>query len=169
MKKMINTLLILGVFLLVSCEDKMDNSNSIASNEVTTSNVNDGPFYYNLIEKKVNEVSYHIAYENVDAGGGFSMPSFSLNNSVMLSVSVGSNFDSVLDAPDQNNFEPENGRIQYGGDNAVLMYNMATHKVAVSSDVYIIYDTISNKIFKIVFDDYSGGVVVFRFAELTAS
>jgi len=31
----------------------------------------------------------------------------------------------------------------------------------------VIYDTITNKIFKIVFDDYDGGVVVFRYAELS--
>ena len=31
----------------------------------------------------------------------------------------------------------------------------------------LIYDIISNKIFKIVFDDYDGGVVVFRYAELS--
>ena len=95
MKKMINTLLILGVFLLASCEDKMDNSNSITFDEVTTSNVNDGPFYYNFVEKKQNETSYHLVYKNVDAGGGFSMPSFSLSNSVMLSIISGSNFESV--------------------------------------------------------------------------
>lgn len=169
MKKMINTLLIFGVFLLASCEDKMDNSNSITFDEVTTSNVNDGPFYYNFVEKKQNETSYHLVYKNVDAGGGFSMPSFSLSNSVMLSIISGSNFESVQVSPAPSQFQPENGRIQYGGSNAVLVYNMDVHKVSVSSDIYIMYDTISHKVFKIVFDDYSGGVVIFRFAELSAN
>ena len=33
---------------------------------------------------------------------------------------------------------------------------------------YIINETVSNKVFKIHFDDYSSGVVIFRYAELTS-
>ena len=57
--------------------------------------------------------------------------------------------------------------MQYGGTHSVLSYDMSIHKVGVSNDIYVIYDIISNKIFKIVFDDYDGGVVVFRYAELS--
>ena len=54
-----------------------------------------------------------------------------------------------------------------GGANAVLTYNMVTHQVGVSNDTYIIYDTITHRVYKVKFDDYSGGVVIFRFMELS--
>ncbi|CUV09869.1 hypothetical protein MGWOODY_Mmi440 [hydrothermal vent metagenome] len=56
--------------------------------------------------------------------------------------------------------------MQYGGSNGVLTYDMVTHKVSTSNDNYIIYDTISHKVFKVYFDEYSGGVVLFRYGEL---
>ena len=169
MKKMINIISILGALLLFACEDNKEDDNSVSFEEVTTTNVNDGPFYYNFVEKKQNETSYHLVYKNVDAGGGFSMPSFSISNTVMLSIISGSDFESVQVPPAPSQFQPENGRIQYGGPNAALVYNMDVHKVSVSSDIYIMYDTILHKVFKIVFDDYSGGVVIFRFSELSAN
>ena len=169
MKKMINIISILGALLLFACEDNKEDDNSVSFEEVTTTNVNDGPFYYNFVEKKQNENSYHLVYKNVDAGGGFSMPSFSISNTVMLSIISGSDFESVQVPPAPSQFQPENGRIQYGGSNAALVYNMDVHKVSVSSDIYIMYDTILHRVFKIVFDDYSGGVVIFRFSELSAN
>jgi len=38
----------------------------------------------------------------------------------------------------------------------------------VSDDNYVIYSTITNKVYKLHFDEYSSGVVMFRYAELDA-
>ena len=57
--------------------------------------------------------------------------------------------------------------MQYGGKNAALSYDMTIHKVGVSSAIYLIYETITNKVFKLVFDNYDGGVLIFRFSELS--
>ena len=43
---------------------------------------------------------------------------------------------------------------------------MTSHQVGVSNDTYIIYDTVTHKVYKVRFDDYSGGVVVFKYAKL---
>ena len=45
---------------------------------------------------------------------------------------------------------------------------MQVHKISVSNYNYIINETVSNKVFKIHFDEYSSGVVIFRYAELTS-
>ena len=45
---------------------------------------------------------------------------------------------------------------------------MQIHQISVSDSNYIIYDTVSRKVFKVHFDEYSGGIVIFRFAELTS-
>ena len=168
MNKLIKIAPLVMALMLSACEDKdTDNNKAETPQEVTTTNVNDGAFYYNLEEKKQNQSAYHIAYQNVDAGQGFSMPSFSLSNSVMLAIDSASDFESIEVAPARDQFAPESGRIQYGGANAVLTYNMVTHQVGVSNDTYIIYDTITHRVYKVKFDDYSGGVVIFRFMELS--
>ena len=94
------------------------------------------------------------------------MPSFSLSNSSMLAVESTMDFEAIEVSPAQNAFSPENGRMQYGGANAALTYNMTSHQVGVSNDTYIIYDTVTHMVYKVRFDDYSGGVVVFRYAKL---
>ena len=50
MKKMINIISILGALLIFACEDNKEDDNSVSFEEVTTTNVNDGPFYYNFVE-----------------------------------------------------------------------------------------------------------------------
>ena len=167
MKKLINLLPLMVAFLIVSCEDKNDdNENELAIKEITTSNVSEGAYYFNLGDGVQNSDSWHLAYDNLDAGGGFSMPSFSLSNSSMLAVESTMDFEAIEVSPAQNAFSPENGRMQYGVANAAVTYNMTSHQDGVSSDTYIIYDTVTHKVYKVRFDDYSCGVVVFRFAKL---
>ena len=44
---------------------------------------------------------------------------------------------------------------------------MTTHNVTTSTDNYIIYDTVTHKVFKIYFNEYNSGVVSFKYAELS--
>ena len=171
MKKLIYLFPIMVAFMMVSCEDNNDDSsnNEMSIKEVTTTNVNQGTYYFNLAEGSQNANSWHLAYQNMDAAGGFAMPSFSLSNSAMLAIESSMDFESIQASPAPNSFAPEGGRMQYGGSNSALTYNMTSHQVGVSSDTYIIYDTVSHKVFKVHFDDYSSGVVVFRYAELISN
>ena len=52
MKKMINIISILGALLLFACEDNKEDDNSVSFEEVTTTNVNDGPFTISILLKK---------------------------------------------------------------------------------------------------------------------
>ena len=169
MKIMISMVMIL---FLVSCEDQAEKNNAMAMNEITTENVADGAFYFNLINGEKDNSTWHLVYQNIDVpfgGQQYQMPSFALSPSSMLAINSSDEFESIETAPAQNAFAPEGGRMQYGGSNAALTYDMAAHKVGVSNDTYIIYDTVSHKVFKVRIDEYSGGIVVFRYAELTAS
>ena len=85
----------------------------------------------------------------------------------VLSQDNTSKFEDIEKSPSPSAFAPEAGRMGYGGANAALNYNMATHKVSTSNDNYIIYDTASHKVFKVHFDEYSSGGVLFRYAELS--
>jgi len=158
------------VIMIVGCEDKKEN-NSSDFIEVITSNVNEGDYLYNFVT--AGEItndggsSWHIKYHNLDTGTGYKMPNISLNNNVLLHIDTSSDFESISKSPSISSFQPEAGRMQYGGKNAALSYDMTIHKVGVSSATYLIYETITNKVFKLVFDNYDGGVLIFRFSELS--
>ena len=169
MKRLLIGVSILMMMPFIGCEDKdSDKVNSIVINEVTTDNVNDGPYYYHFENGKVDSSSWHISYRNLDAGGGMYMPSFSLNSNVMVGIFNSITFDQIETSPDAEIFYPSSGRLSYGGANAVLNYDMVAHKISVSDDNYVIYSTITNKVYKLHFDEYSSGVVMFRYAELDA-
>ena len=166
MKRSVNLLFLMAIFLFVGCEDEKADNDNMSVNEVTTDNVNDGAYYFNFVSGKKDSSTWHLSYKNLPAGGGNYMPSFALNSTLMLVIENSKKFDAITTSPASSAFAPEGGRMQYGGSNAVLTYDMVTHKVSTSNDNYIIYDTISHKVFKVYFDEYSGGVVLFRYGEL---
>ena len=166
MKRLVNLLFFIAIFLFVGCEDEKADNDNMSVKEVTTDNVNDGPYYFNFVSGKKDSSTWHLSYKNFSAGGGNYMPSFALNGTLMLAIDNSKEFDAIQTSPASSLFAPEGGRMQYGGSNGVLTYDMITHKVSTSNDNYIIYDTISHKVYKIHFDEYSGGVVLFRYGEL---
>jgi len=87
----------------------------------------------------------------------------------MLNVDKSLSFEDISEIPETSLFAPSNGKLGYMGEHEVLTYDTQVHKINVSDSNYIIYDTISHKVFKIHFDEYSSGVVMFRFAELASN
>ena len=59
----------------------------------------------------------------------------------------------ISEIPETSLFAPSNGKLGYMGEHEVLTYDTQVHKINVSDSNYIIYDTISHKVFKIYFDD----------------
>lgn len=168
----INPLIIVISFLLCfSCDDESGDQNPLNIIEIITTNVNQGDFLFNFETgqqvQEVNNNSWHLKYHNLDTGTGYKMPNIALNNTILLGINNNSDFELIDSAPDRLSFSPEGGRMQYGGQNAALSYDMIKNKVEVSSDTYLIYDTVTNRIYKIIFDSYDGGVVVFRYSELS--
>ena len=166
--------LLIGVSMLmmlpfIACEDNKadETKNEVNIIEITTDNVNDGDYYFNFAEGAKNSTTWHLSYKNLDAGGGNYMPSFQLANTVMLNVNESSKFEDITEIPNTSSFVPSNGKLGYMGEHEVLTYDMQIHQISVSDINYIIYDTVSHKVFKIHFDEYSSGVVIFRYAELT--
>jgi len=165
--------MILGLSLLMtlfmSCEDKddADDEGHHESTSVTTSNVDEGAFYYNLVSASEDTTTWHVSLQNVDVGGGYFMPSIVLDSTVMIAIDNSESFDELDDIPDNSQWSAEIGILSYGGSNEVLSYDMTTHSISVSDDNYLVYVTTTHQVFKLHFDEYSSGVVQFRFAELT--
>lgn len=158
------------IFLfIIGCEDNADDSTAIIIKEITTDNVGDGPYYFNFVTGEKDNSTWHMLYQNKEVafgGSTYKMPSFSLDNGVMMAVDNTMKFEDIEEAPSPSSFAPESGRLQYEGKNAALLYNMQSHTVSTSTENYFVYDTVTHKVFKIYFVEYSSGVVLFRYAEL---
>tara|TARA_B100000686_G_scaffold44338_1_gene46904 strand:+ start:273 stop:791 length:519 start_codon:yes stop_codon:yes gene_type:complete len=157
------------IFFIIGCEDKNEDDNGIVIYEITTENVSDGPYYFNFVSGTKDNSTWHMVYQNLEVsfgGAKYEMPSFSLHNGVMMAIDNSLKFEEINQSPSPSAFAPENGRMKYEGKNAALLYDMQSHKVLTSKENYIIYDTVTHKVYKIYFDEYSSGVVLFRYAEL---
>ncbi len=155
--------------LFIACEDKNDHDHDHDHDEyttVTTSNVNESAFYYNLITTSEDTTNWHVSLQNVNVGGYY-MPSIVLDSIVMITIDNSEPFDELNDIPDNSQWSMDIGIVSYGGANEVLSYDMTTHTVSVSDDNYLIYVTNAHKVYKLHFDEYSSGVAQFRFAEMT--
>ena len=167
MNKLVRKLSLLIIVVFIGCEDNNNDDNKMEIIEIVTDNISEGTYYFNFVSGKKDNSQWHLVYQNLDAGQGFKMPSISINNSVMLAIDNSIKFEEIEHSPSSSAFTPESGRMKYQGSNAVLNYNMTTHKVTTSTDNYIIYDTVTHKVFKIYFNEYNSGVVSFKYAELS--
>ena len=166
-------IMILGLSLLmalfIACEDKKDDAVVEESTviTVTTGNVNDGSFYYNLTIAAEDTNTWHVSLQNIDAGGGYYMPSIVLNNSVMVTIDTSVNFDELEEIPSNDQWSTDISIVAYGGDNEVLNYDQTNHTISVSNDNILIYIPTTHQVFKLHFDEYSDGIVLFQFDEMT--
>ena len=166
-------IMILGLSLLMSlfiaCEDKKDDAAVEESTviTVTTGNVNDGSFYYNLTIAAEDTNTWHVSLQNIDAGGGYYMPSIVLNNSVMVTIDNSVTFDELEEIPSNDQWSTDISIVAYGGDNEVLNYDQTNHTISVSNDNILIYIPTTHQVFKLHFDEYSDGILLFQFDEMT--
>lgn len=165
--------MILGLSLLmtlfIACEDKKDDAAAEESTviTVTTGNVNEGSYFYNLVTAMEDITTWHVSLQNVDVGGGYFMPSIVLDSSVMVTIDNSAAFDELENIPGNDQWSGEIGIMSYGGANEVLSYDPTAHTISVSDDNYLVYVTTTHQIFKLYFEEYSDGIVLFKFDEMT--
>ena len=58
--------------------------------------------------------------------------------------------------------------VQYGGANEVLQYDMQSHTVSVKNPerVFVFYESVNHKTYKIQFEEYVAGVIAFKYNSL---
>ena len=168
--KVKNTLLAFSLILFIGCENQNneDNIEEIIVIDVVTSNVNQQSYFYNFHENTSDSINWQLMFHNLEVpGSGYSMPSFSLDsNKVMFAVDSLSSFDDIIETPSSSSYINSTSDLSYLGKYAILSYDMSVHKVLTSNYTYLIYDLNSHQIFKLYFNDYSSGVVSFKYADL---
>ncbi|MAV15648.1 MAG: hypothetical protein CMG08_02410 [Candidatus Marinimicrobia bacterium] len=166
-----NTIIFLSLFIssffIMSCGDN-DTEKSIDQNiiEVITGDPNDDPFYYNFLNQKEDSTNWQLSYFAQSAGQGYFMPSIDLDKKILLYVENDMSFDEIKSVPASVFFKPGAGKLSNGGEFEVLSYDMTIHKIGVSDKSFIIFDTTSERAFKLRFEDYSNWVLTFQYVEL---
>jgi len=172
MKKITPYIILFSLFIS-GCNDSEDNEAIISnSTPVVTNDIMESNFYYNLAtQTEVDSASvWHISAQAKQVnfeGQLFGMPCIVLGN-VYVQTSVYP-FADLTVPPDQNSSEwfENNSDVEYGGDWAILDYNMTTHVVSVLEEItWIIYEGVGHTTYKVQFLDYTSGIVSFQFSEL---
>jgi len=168
--KVKNTLFAFSLILFIGCENQNNEDiiEEIVVIDVVTSDVNQQSFFYNFHENISDSINWQLMFHNLEVlGGGYSMPSFSLDsNKVVFAVDSLSEFDDIIEIPSISLYMNSTSDLSYLGKYAILNYDMSVHKVSTSNYIYFIYDLNSHQIFKLYFNNYSGGVVSFKYADL---
>ena len=166
----------------MGCEEKITNNISLDNIEVITSNCYVTLFYYNLINNTEDSTTWHISLQKIadtTAIGIFDMPSIILGSNVLISIYNSISFDDIIATSADATWSSDTSLTSYGNEYEVLHYkyfcsklvtgehtHSKEHKIMVMPNNYLIKELSTNNIYKIRFEDYNSGVVLFNFSQL---
>ncbi len=167
LKLLINFALII---LFTGCEDEeaiKQNNDIIETISVTTSNVNQSFFYYDLVNQSEIDSSgnWHLALETK---GTYNMPSIIFED-VYVAEYLDIIFDDMTESPPtfMQDYIQDNQQFEYEGENEILTYDMSSHTVSVKNpnNIYVIYEPAGHTTYKLQFIEYLSGILVFSFSQ----
>jgi|TARA_B110000967_G_C18701874_1_gene468271 hypothetical protein len=176
MKHLILTTSILGL-ILVGCEDNDSNNSEATDTEIITHDIdatNAPGFYFNLSSgSEVDSSStWHFSFQMISVSLGqstYMMPSLILGATYAAEYSD-ITFDETDSSPStfMSDYFQDSTVVQYGGANEVLQYDMQSHTVSVRNPerVFVFYESLNHKTYKLQFVEYVGGVIAFKYNSL---
>ena len=174
-------LLISLLLFIMGCEGNITNENNNCSEciEVITSNYDEVPFYYNLITNTEDVTTRHISLQKIEettAIGIHEMPSIILGSDVHVAIYNSISFDDIIATPADATWSSDTSLTSYGNEYEVLHYKFTCsnsehthsieHKIIVISNNYLIKELYTNNVYKLPFEDYNSGVVLFNYSQL---
>ena len=174
-------LLISLLLFIMGCEGNITNENNNCSEciEVITSNYDEVPFYYNLITNTEDVTTWHISLQKIEettAIGIHEMPSIILGSDVHVAIYNSISFDDIIATPADATWSSDTSLTSYGNEYEVLHYKFTCsnsehthsmdHQIMIIPNNYLIKDLSTNNVYKLRFEDYNSGVVLFNFAQL---
>ncbi len=168
MKNLTQLVLMMMLLLCVACEDtKDDDSVTLTVIEVITGDLDDGSYYYNFTSESEDTASWHLSLQNI-AVGNYYMPSIVLDSTkVMVAVDTVNAFSDITTGPSSSAYSSSTSLVGYGGTQEILNYSFTTHTVSTSTSTYFAYILATHKVYKLYFEEYSAGIVKFKYAELS--
>ena len=163
----------------MGCEENNTNNISLDNIEVITSNYNETPFYYNLITNTEDATTWHISLQKIEVpleGNRNPMPSIILGSNVLISIYNSILFDDIIATPADVEWSSDTSLTSYVNEYEVLHYKFTCsnsehthpieHKIMVMPNNYLIKELSTNNTYKLRFEDYNSGVVLFNFSQL---
>ena len=164
-KYLTSILLCCGIFL--SCNgNQIDLDQDIDIIEVVTSDPNDNTFFYNFLTNEERDDIWQLSYSAQIAEQNLILPSVELSDKILLYVEEIIAFDDIVSAPSSTLFFQGKKQLSYKGDYEVLVYDNGTKSIKVSKNSFIIYDTSSERAFKLKFLSYDDWILRFKYSEL---
>ena len=179
MKHLILATSILGL-MLVGCENNdsnNDSNNDETGAEVITHDIdetNAPGFYFNLSSGSEIDSSsvWHFSFQMISVSLGqstYMMPSLIIGEAYAAEYSD-TTFNEIASSPStfMSDYFQDSTTVQYGGTNEVLQYDMQNHTVSVKNPerVFVFYESVNHKTYKIQFVEYVGGVIAFKYSSL---
>ena len=163
----------------MGCEENNTNNISLDNIEVVTSDCYETPFYYNLITNTEDATTWHISLQKIadtTAIGIYDMPSIILGINVHISIYNSILFDDIITTPANVEWFSDRSLTSYDNEYEVLHYQYTClnsehnhpkeHKILVMPNNYLIKELSTNNTYKLRFEDYNSGVVLFNFSQL---
>ena len=163
----------------MGCEENNTNNISLDNIEVVTSDCYETPFYYNLITNTEDATTWHISLQKIAETteiGIYDMPSIILGSNVLISIYNSISFDDIIATPANIEWSSDTSLTSYGNEYEVLHYKFTCsnsehthpieHKIMVMPNNYLIKELSTNNTYKLRFEDYNSGVVLFNFSQL---
>ena len=163
----------------MGCEENNTNNIPLDNIEVITSNCYETPFYYNLITNTEDATTWHISLQKIEVPFGDntqSMPSIILGSDVHVAIYNSISFDDIIATPSNIEWSSDTSLTSYGNEYEVLHYQFTCsnnehthsieHKIMVMPNNYIIKELSTNNVYKLRFEDYNSGVVLFNYSQL---
>ena len=176
-------LLISLLLFIIGCEKNIINENNNCSEcEVITSNCYETTFYYNLVTNTEDATNWHISLQKIEVPFGDntqSMPSIILGSDVHVAIYNSISFDDIIATPADATWSSDTSLTSYGNEYEVLHYkylcsklvtgehtHSKEHKIMVMPNNHLIKELSTNNVYKLRFEDYNNGIVLFNYSQL---
>ena len=175
-------LLIYLLLFIIGCEENITNEKNDCSEciEVYTSDWEQTSFYYNLVTNTEDVTNWHVSLQKIadtTVIDIYDMPSIILGSNVLISIYNSISFDDIIAIPDIVEWSSDTSLTSYGNEYEVLHYPGTCeisshnhppedHKIQVSNYNYLIKETSTNNIYKLHFEVYVSGIVMFKLSQL---
>ena len=170
------------LLFIIGCEKNNTNNISLDNMEVITPNFYETPFYYNLITNTEDATTWHISLQKIadtTAIGIYDMPSIILGSNVLISMYNSISFDDIIATSADATWSSDTSLTSYGNEYEVLHYkyfcsklvtgehtHSKEHKIMVMPNNHLIKESSTNNVYKLRFEDYNNGIVLFNYSQL---
>ena len=175
-------LLIYLLLFIICCEENNTNNISLDNIEVITSNCYETTFYYNLVTNTEDATNWHISLQKIEVPFGDntqSMPSIILGSDVHAAIYNSISFYDIIATPADATWSSDTSLTSYGNEYEVLHYkylcskldtgehtHSKEHQIMIMPNNFLMKDLSTNNVYKLRFEDYKSGVVMFNYSQL---